>query len=150
MKAGDVVPDFESLDEQGTPRTLSTLLADGPVVLFFYPAAMSGGCTVETCHFRDLSAEFAEVGAQPVGISPDGVDRQHEFAEMHTLGFPLLSDEDGTIARIFGVRRRFGPLKVRRQTFVIDTDSRLLAVIASEVRMNLHADRALQALRART
>jgi peroxiredoxin Q/BCP len=150
MKPGDLVDDFELLDDQGTPRTLSGLLASGPVVLFFYPAAMSPGCTAESCHFRDLAAEFAEVGAQRVGISPDAVDRQQEFSAKHTFGFPLLSDPDGTVARQFGVRRRFGPLATRRRTFVIDTDRRLLEEISSELRMSAHADRALEVLRARS
>src|SRR6266436_932209 len=71
VRKGDVVTDFELPDETGAPRRLSGLLADGPVVLFFYPAAMSLGCTVESCHFRDLIGEFKAVGAQPVGISAD-------------------------------------------------------------------------------
>ncbi|OWY61969.1 peroxiredoxin, partial [cyanobacterium TDX16] len=63
MERGDTVPDFELPDQTGTPVKLSELLAEGPVVLFFYPAAMTTGCTAESCHFRDLAAEFAEVGA---------------------------------------------------------------------------------------
>jgi peroxiredoxin Q/BCP len=138
------------IDDEGTPRTLSGLLESGPVVLFFYPAAMSAGCTAESCHFRDLAAEFAQVGAQRVGISPDTVDKQHEFSAKHDFGYPLLSDPDGTVARQFGVRRRFGPLATRRRTFVIDTDRRLLEEISSELRMSVHADRALEVLRARS
>ncbi|MCT2583325.1 peroxiredoxin [Actinophytocola gossypii] len=147
MQAGELAPDFELPDETGTPRTLSGLLADGPVVLFFYPAAMTKGCTAESCHFRDLAAEFAEVGAQRVGISPDAVDRQREFSEKHSLDFPLLSDPDGAVATRFGVRRSFGPLLTRRQTFVIGTDRKVLEVVKSELRMAVHADRALAALR---
>jgi peroxiredoxin Q/BCP len=149
MKSGDLAPDFELLDDEGTPRTLSGLLAEGPVVLFFYPAAMSGGCTAETCHFRDLAKEFAAAGGQRVGISPDDVDKQHEFTGKHAFGFPLLSDPDGEVSRLFGVRRRFGPVPTRRKTFVIDTDRRVLDVISSEIRMSAHADRALEVLRAR-
>jgi hypothetical protein len=81
VRKGDVVTDFELPDETGAPRRLSGLLADGPVVLFFYPAAMSLGCTVESCHFRDLIGEFKAVGAQPVGISADRVERQRHFAD---------------------------------------------------------------------
>ncbi|RZQ65722.1 peroxiredoxin [Amycolatopsis suaedae] len=149
MKQGDLAPDFTLPDDTGTPRSLSDLLADGPVVLFFYPAAMTSGCTAESCHFRDLAAEFAEAGAQRVGISPDTVDRQAEFSAAHGFDYPLLSDPDGTVARLFDVRRRFGPLLTRRQTFVIDTDRTVLAVIKSELRMSVHADEALKALRAR-
>jgi peroxiredoxin Q/BCP len=87
MKPGDLVPDFELLDDEGTPRKLSGFLAEGPVVLFFYPAALSSGCTVESCHFRDLAKEFGEVGAQRVGISPDEVGKQHEFSSKHSFDY---------------------------------------------------------------
>jgi peroxiredoxin Q/BCP len=150
MKAGETAPDFELPDETGTPRTLRELLENGPVVLFFYPAAMTRGCTAESCHFRDLAAEFASVGAQRVGISPDAVDKQARFSEANSFDFPLLSDPDGAVATKFGVRRGFGPLLTRRQTFVIDTDGKVLSVIRSELRMAVHADRALDVLRART
>jgi thioredoxin-dependent peroxiredoxin len=149
MKAGETAPDFELPDETGTPRTLGGFLETGPVVLFFYPAAMTKGCTVESCHFRDLAAEFAEVKAHRVGISPDDVAKQRAFSDKHTFDFPLLSDPDGAVATRFGVRRSFGPLLTRRQTFVIDTDRTVLDVIKSELRMAVHADRALEVLRAR-
>ncbi|SEG80895.1 peroxiredoxin Q/BCP [Thermomonospora echinospora] len=149
MNVGDLVDDFELPDEQGEPRKLSDLLADGPVVLFFYPAAMTAGCTAEACHFRDLATEFAEVGARPVGISADPVSKQREFTGKHGFGFPLLSDEDGEVARRFGVRRGFALAPTKRQTFVIGTDRRVIEIVKSEIRMNVHADRALAALRRR-
>lgn len=150
MHTGDVVPDFELPDESGVPRRLSELLTAGPVVLFFYPAAMTPGCTKESCHFRDLAAEFAAVGAQRVGISADPIDKQHEFSEKHTFDFPLLSDPDRAVAESFGVKRMFrvlGPNK--RTTFVIDTDRTVLATFDSQVNMNSHADGALEVLRQR-
>ena len=147
MRAGDLVPDFTLPDQDGVPHTLSALVADGPLVLFFYPAAMTSGCTAESCHFRDLAAEFEQVRAQRVGISADPIDKQHQFAELHSFDYPLLSDVDGVVAAQFGVRRRFGPLPVKRHTFVIDTNQRIVAVVRSELRMDLHADRALEALR---
>ena len=150
MGPGDLAPDFTLPDHTGAARSLSTLLSDGPVVLFFYPAAMTTGCTRETCHFRDLAGEFAALGAQRVGISLDGVDRQSQFATANQLDYPLLSDERGAVARLYGVKRAVGLLKVRRSTFVIGVDRRLIEVIHSEVNMNAHADRALTALRARS
>ncbi|WP_280116097.1 peroxiredoxin [Micromonospora orduensis] len=145
---GDVVEDFELPDETGTPRRLSEFLATGPVVLFFYPGAMTRGCTAESCHFRDLAAEFVALGASRVGISRDPVAKQAEFSGLHGFDYPLLSDEDGTVAQAFGVRRRLplGPLSTKRMTFVIGTDRRIVEVIHSEVSMNDHADRALRAL----
>ncbi|MFK4152502.1 peroxiredoxin [Streptomyces fungicidicus] len=146
---GDTVEDFALPDETGTVRRLSELLADGPVVLFFYPAALSPGCTVQACHFRDLAAEFAAVGARPVGISADAVERQAEFAGRHALGMPLLSDADGTVRERFGVKRGVALAPTKRATFVIGRDRTVLEVVRSELRMNVHADRALAALRDR-
>ncbi|WP_330285800.1 peroxiredoxin [Streptomyces sp. NBC_00576] len=148
VNVGDKIEDFELPDESGAPRRLSELLAEGPIVLFFYPAALTPGCTAEACHFRDLAAEFAAVGARPVGISGDSVDRQQEFAQSHTLGMPLLSDADGTVRELFGVKRGFSMLPTKRVTFVIAEDRTVLDVVTSELRMNTHADRALAALRA--
>jgi peroxiredoxin Q/BCP len=148
MKIGDEVSDFELRDETGTSRKLSELLADGPVVLFFFPMAMTSGCTKEACHFRDLAAEFKSVGAQPVGISPDAVDKQREFATTNSFGYPLLSDENGEVAKEFGAWRRLVPLHTKRRTFVIGQDRRILAAIKSEMNFELHADEALKVLRA--
>ncbi|MFV0494157.1 peroxiredoxin [Mycobacterium sp.] len=151
MRTGDTVADFELPDQNGTQRKLSDLLSAGPVVLFFYPAAMTPGCTKEACHFRDLAAEFAAAGTQRVGISTDAVDRQAQFAEAQKFDYPLLSDGDGAIATRFGVKRGLlGKLMpVKRTTFVIDTDRTVLDVISSEISMDTHADKALETLRNR-
>ena len=149
MKVGDFVEDFELQDENGVSRKLSGLLADGPVVLFFYPAAFTAGCTAEACHFRDVAGEFRSVGAQPVGISPDSVDRQADFATRYSLGYPLLSDPEGSVRAQFGVTRGIALAPTKRVTFVIDTDRRVLEVVKSEIRMSVHADKALDALRRR-
>jgi peroxiredoxin Q/BCP len=146
MKAGDAVADFELPDETGTPRKLSEFLSRGPVVLFFYPAALTYGCTRESCHFRDLKAEFEAVGAQRIGISADPVEKQREFSDKHRFDYPLLSDPDRRVASMFGVKRGVSFLPNKRATFVIGTDSTVLAAINSEVNMNAHADRALDVL----
>jgi thioredoxin-dependent peroxiredoxin len=149
MRSGDVVPDFELPDQTGTPRSLSQLLENGPVVLFFYPAAMTYGCTKESCHFRDLKSEFAAVGAQPVGVSADPVEKQQRFDEKESLGLTLLSDPDRTVAAQLGAKRGPSFLPNKRITFVIDTDRTLLEVIHSEVSMASHADKALALLKER-
>jgi peroxiredoxin Q/BCP len=146
LATGDTAPDFSLQDQTGATVTLSGLLADGPVVLFFYPRAMTSGCTKESCHFRDLAAELAAVGAQRVGISADEVDRQAAFDAKHSLGYPLLSDPDRAVASQFGVKRP-GPIFNKRATFVIGTDRRVLAAISSELNMEAHADEALRTLR---
>lgn len=177
MFAGDKAPDFTLYDHTGRPRTLSALLSDGPVVLFFFPLASSPICTAQACHFRNLSDEFARVGAQRVGISTDTVDKQAHFAQQRSFDYPLLSDADGVVSELFGVHRgrlakvrrsvlardeaRRGRhtrrrgllarlLPVRRTTFVIDTDRTILKVVASEVRAMVHADQTLWFLKTRT
>jgi peroxiredoxin Q/BCP len=170
MIAGEKAPDFTLYDHTGRPRTLSALLAEGPVVLFFFPIASSPICTAQACHFRDLSADFARVGAQRVGISTDTVDKQAHFVQQRSFDYPLLSDADGVVSELFGVRRgRLAKLRrsvvaregagrgrhtrrrgllarllpVRRTTFVIDTDRTILKVVSSEVRASVHADHTL-------
>ena len=147
IQTGDRAPDFSAPDQTGAEVHLADLLVQGPVVLFFYPKAMTRGCTMESCHFRDLAAEFGGLGAQRIGISADAVDRQARFDDKHTLGFPLLSDPDRRIAAQFGVKRP-GPLFNRRATFVIGTDGVVLGTISSEMQMDKHADEALAILRA--
>lgn len=149
MRTGDHAPDFALPDQSGQTRRLAELLADGPVALFFYPAAFTPGCTKEACHFRDLANEFAAAGVQRVGISRDAVSKQSEWTDKHALDYPLLSDEDGSVADAYGVRRSgllssFMPTK--RTTFAIGVDGVIADVIASEVSMDVHADRALRAL----
>ncbi len=170
MIAGEKAPDFTLYDHTGQPRTLSALLSEGPVVLFFFPLASSPICTAQACHFRDLSNEFATVGAQRVGISTDTVDKQAHFAQQRSFDYPLLSDADGVVSELFGVRRgRLAKLRksvmareaarrgrharrrgllarllpVRRTTFVIDTDRTVLKVVSSELRASVHADQTL-------
>src|ERR1700753_477402 len=170
MIAGEKAPDFTLYDHTGRTRKLSTLLSDGPVVLFFFPLASSPICTAQACHFRNLSDEFARLGAQRVGISTDTVDKQAHFALQRSFDYPLLSDADGVVSAMFGVRRgRLAKLRrsvasregarrsgharrrgllarrlpVRRTTFVIDTDRTVLKVVSSELRASVHADQTL-------
>jgi peroxiredoxin Q/BCP len=146
MKKGETVPDFTLADQEGQPRSLDSFLGKGPVVLFFYPAAMTSGCTKESCHFRDLASEFAALGAQRIGISMDSVQKQAKFTATNVLDYPLLADVRGEVAKIFGVKRAIRLLKVKRTTFVISQDHRVIDIISSETNMDVHAERALSAL----
>lgn len=148
MKIGDLVADFELLDQHSQPRKLSELLEGGPLVLFFYPMASTGGCTKEACHFRNLKHEFAALGASIAGISRDLPAKQLIFEQNNHFDFPLLSDPDGTVATQFGVKRHLLAMTLpnKRATFVIDSSRRLLFEVASETNMDIHADAALLAL----
>ena len=145
MRPGDDAPDFELPTQTGERLRLSDELRHGPVVLFFYPKALTLGCTKEACHFRDLASEFAAAGARRIGISADTVDKQAAFADKHEFDYPLVSDPDRAVAKAYGVKRP-GPLMNARATFVIGQDGRVAEVIKSEVNMDTHADKALTAL----
>jgi thioredoxin-dependent peroxiredoxin len=142
------IADLEVTLHTGERTRLSHLAADGPLVVFFYPKAFTGGCTAQACHFRDLASEFAEVGASRVGVSRDDVETQARFADEHRFDYPLLADPDGEVAKAFGAKRP-GPLWSKRQTYVVDADLTLLGAISSETDMEKHADEALELLRAR-
>lgn len=150
MDVGQQAPDFSLPDQTGTLRTLQGLLADGPVALFFYPAAFTPGCTKEACYFRDLAADFAAAGVQRIGISRDAVDKQGRWTDEHKLDYPLLADVDGAVAKAYGVGRggllKLAGLPTKRTTFAIRADGTVAEVISSELNMNVHADKALAAL----
>ena len=110
MDVGDLAPDFELAADDGRTVRLSEELKKGRVVLFFYPKAMTPGCTAESCTFRDRGKEFEELGAQRLGISLDSVNKQHQFSTKHNFDFTLLSDKGGQVAKEFGLNR---PLPIR-------------------------------------
>lgn len=126
LAPGDTAPDFTLNDQHGTPITLSELRGER-VVLYFYPEAMTPGCTTEACDFRDNLNSFASAGVRVVGVSKDPVDKLARFAERDGLNFTLLSDEDLTVQQRYGVwgeKQLYGKTVVGsiRSTVVIDAD----------------------------
>jgi thioredoxin-dependent peroxiredoxin len=142
------VPDLDITLHTGERTTLSGLADGRPMAVFFYPKAFTAGCTAQACHFRDLGAEFDDVGATRVGVSRDDADTQARFADEHDFDYPLIADAGGEVARAFGAKRP-GPMWSKRQTYVIDADLTLLGAISSETDMEKHADEALSLLRSR-
>lgn len=123
LKSGEKAPDFTLPDQDGNEVTLSGLLADGPVVIFFYPRAFTPTCTAEACGFRDAFEEFAQAGARIVGISADSVEKQKQFHTKHQLSFPVLSDPKTRVYDRFGLRASSLNWMVNdRVTFVIDRE----------------------------
>jgi peroxiredoxin Q/BCP len=143
---GEHIPDLTVTTHDGSVTTLSSLAGGGPLVVFFYPKAFTAGCTAQACHFRDLGAEFAALGASRVGVSRDDADTQARFVSEHEFDYPLIADRDGAVSKAFGAKR-VGPVPSRRQTYVLDADLTVLAVISDELRMDRHADDALEVLR---
>lgn len=125
IKDGEKAPDFTLPDQDGNDVNLQELLADGPVVVFFYPKAFTPVCTAEACSFRDAFEEFADAGARIVGISADTVEKQKAFHTKNRLTFPVLSDPDADVYGLYGLRASSNPSAWRmndRVTFVIDRD----------------------------
>ena len=125
-KEGDIAPDFELPDQDGKPVQLSGLRGK-TIVLYFYPKADTPGCTTQACGVRDHRADYQDVDAVVLGVSPDPVSRVKAFDEKYGLGFRLLADADHTVAGAYGVwgeKARYGRkyMGVERTTFVIGPD----------------------------
>lgn len=103
VKVGDYIKDFEALDEQGKKWNSKNLPDDSYLVVYFYPAAMTGGCTKQACAYRDDKSELEDLNALVIGISGDEVNNLELFKKAHNLNFTLLSDPDGRLAELFGV-----------------------------------------------
>lgn len=101
---GEKVPNFNTLDENGEKWVLKSNLKKADyLVIYFYPAAFTGGCTKQACSYRDQKGELAAVGASVAGVSGDSPETLKLFALEHSLNFPMLSDESGEMAAIFDV-----------------------------------------------
>ena len=119
---GSVAPEFELSDQTGQLHSLEDYRGQW-VVLYFYPKDETPGCTTEACEFRDNIFEFRDLNAQVLGVSLDDVDSHRQFAENHSLPFPLLADTEGRASDAYGVKTRMlGMTVAKRQTFIIDPD----------------------------
>ena len=123
---GDTAPDFTLPDQNGEPVTLSSLKGKS-VVLYFYPKADTPGCTTQACSVRDHSGDYKKLDAVVLGVSPDPVKKIAKFDTKFTLGFPLLSDQDHSVAEAYGVwveKSKYGRTYMgnERSTFVISPD----------------------------
>lgn len=147
LKAGDKVPDFSAVDQDGNAVS-STDFKGSKWVVFFYPKANTPGCTAEACNLRDHYAELQEAGYALVGVSADSQKKQANFRDKFEFPFPLLADEDRTVINAFGV---WGPKKfmgrefdgIHRKTFIIDQDGVVERVI-DKVNTKDHAAQILE------
>lgn len=138
LAIGMRAPQFTLPDADGLPVSLSDLLSRGPLILYFYPADFTPGCTREACDFRDLHHRIEEAGFELAGISPQSPESHHAFQDKYRLGFPLLSDLDRCVVRMYEVE---GPLHfgVRRATFLIDSKRNIRDLVVSDLRIGRHA-----------
>ena len=137
LEKGARAPDFELSDQDGRRHTLKALLADGPLILYFYPADFTPGCTKEACSFRDLHQELMKAKLRVVGVSPQDVDSHRAFADKHHLNFPLLADPDKAVIKAYDLD---GPLGfgVRRGTYLIGRDGRIQDGVLADLRIGEH------------
>ncbi len=108
LKVGDKVPNFKAVADDGSTWELKENLDHKYLVVYFYPAAMTGGCTKQACAYRDLSSDLESESAKVVGVSGDRPENLKFFRQAHNLNFTLLSDKSGEIAQNFGVPMREG------------------------------------------
>ncbi len=153
LAVGDPAPDFTLQAANGSPFTLSEALAEpgrSGVVVYFYPAAMTPGCTTEACDFRDSLASLQGAGYGVVGVSPDDVAKLVRFAERDGLTFPLAADTDHAVADAYGawgVRKLYGKdvTGIIRSTVVVGPDGRV-TVAQYNVKATGHVARLRKAL----
>lgn len=126
VEIGQVAPDFVAPDQDGKPFTLSSLRGS-PIVLYFYPAADTPGCTIEAKGFQNYLAEFAAKNVRVVGVSTDDCPSQKAFANKYGLRFPLIADSKKEVATTYGVLKPSGT--ARRVTFLIDGGGKVVEVV---------------------
>ena len=137
LKIGTAAPDFTLPDQDGRPRRLRDLLADGPLILYFYPADFTPGCTREACDLRDLHARILASGLRVVGVSPQSPDSHERFRKEHALPFTLLSDEDKLAIKAYDVDGPLG-IGVRRATYLIDAGGRVVDAVLADLVIGKH------------
>jgi peroxiredoxin Q/BCP len=148
VKVGDFAPDFSLPDQANKAVHLDELVKANIVVLYFYPKDFSSGCTLEACTFRDNFDDFVNVGATVVGVSSDSPESHQSFIEKHHLPFTLVSDEDGTVQTIYGVKSVFAAQIIPgRITYIIDKQRVVRHIFSSRVDMRGHVTDALKVIK---
>ena len=142
-KIGNKAPAFTLKNQAGEKVKLSDFKGK-KVVLYFYPKAMTPGCTTQACGLRDANAEYAKANIVVLGVSPDAPERLQKFEDKHELNFTLLSDEDHAIAEkygVWGLKKFMGKefMGILRTTFIIDEDGRLIHIM-DKVKTKSHHD----------
>jgi thioredoxin-dependent peroxiredoxin len=139
LKTGTAAPEFILPDETGVEVSLSQLLQSGPLVLYFYPADFTPGCTKEACSIRDIHDEIVAVGLQVVGVSPQDGDSHKRFRDEYKLPFRLLSDPEKVAIKMYDVDGPFG-VGVRRVTYLITQGKKIHAALQADVLVGRHTE----------
>lgn len=151
LKLGNMAPAFTLLNQAGEKVSLKDYRGKSHVVLYFYPKAMTPGCTVQACGLRDSKKKLAKLNAVALGLSPDSVKRLAKFEEKESLNFDLLADEDHAIAEKYGVwdlKKFMGReyMGIVRTTFVIDKKGKLVHIM-DKVKTKTHHEDVMELLK---
>jgi peroxiredoxin Q/BCP len=147
LQPGIKAPDFVLPNEQGIDTSLSDLLRDGAVILYFYPADFTPFCTREACSIRDMHQDIAHAGIRVAGISPQDVASHVRFKERYRLPFMLLSDPQKIAVRLYDVDGPFG-VRIRRATYLIRADGIIEDAVLADLRVSRHEEFIRRAVRA--
>ena len=147
LENGTKAPAFELEDQDGRRHTLESLLADGPLILYFYPADFTPGCTKEACSFRDLHQELLKANLRVVGVSPQDVASHRRFADKFGLNFTLLADPDKKAVKAYDLEGPLG-IGVRRGTYLIGRDGVIRDSVLADLRIGAHEAFVRQAIEA--
>jgi thioredoxin-dependent peroxiredoxin len=139
IKSGERAPEFTLPDETAADRSLTEFLSTGPLVLYFYPADFTPGCTRQACVLRDMHSELQQAGLTVVGISPQSPASHAKFKAKYRLPFVLLSDRQKTVIKMYGVNGPLG-IGVRRASYLIDASRRVRDAVLADFRIGKHAD----------
>ena len=139
LETGDKAPEFVLNNHEGIETSLSGLLQNGPLILYFYPADFTPGCTREACNIRDIHNDIQSVGLQVAGVSPQSEESHQRFREEHNLPFILLSDPEKVAINMYDVDGPFG-VGVRRATFLISQDRSIKDAMMADVRIGRHKE----------
>ena len=144
IKIGDYIPRFTLKDQHGNLFDISTYLGKKKLVIFFYPQDGSLNCTREACYFRDISEIFDEADAIIIGISSQSVESHKDFAEKNRLNYTILSDNENTVRKLFGVPGRVFGLIPGRVTYVADRTGKVVYIFDSQTEVQRHVDEAMK------
>jgi len=139
LKVESSAPEFILPDENGNDVSLTDLLQNGPLILYFYPADFTPGCTKEACSIRDVHGDIEAVGLQVIGVSPQDGESHARFRKEHNLPFKLLSDTDKVAIKMYDVDGPFG-VGVRRVTYLISQGKKIQAALQADVLVNRHKE----------
>jgi len=139
LAVGNIAPDFALPDETGTPRSLGDLLADGPLVLWFYPGDFTPICTREACAFRDAAPDLAPGAGRVAGISAQDSASHARFKQAYGLNFTLLADPGRVAIRAYDATGLFG-IGTGRVTYRIGQDRRILEAVGARFRIAPHLE----------